>query len=327
MIRLFKCKVKKDSCVNPLIPRGLLTKLFITGINGFIGGHIAREAQCRGYAVSGMDIKAGEGDLPEVTISDITDANAVEDAMLASKPDYVLHYAAITASVEFKRDMARCLRINICGFINAIDSALKSGCKKFVYASSSAVYADSFSEDSRIDISTQSNYYARAKFMCELIAESHARQHPAMKVVGIRHFNTYGPMGAEKGEYANLINTFIMSKLNREPLIIYGDGSQSRDNIYVGDAVKLVLEVTEKADRGVYNAGSGQSTSFKRLAELIDKGNIRYVESPIPSQEYQHYTKADMGKTLALIGGFEFTDIGTGIAKTLEYYERKAARS
>ena len=234
-----------------------MRKLFITGINGFLGGSIAREAKLRGYSVSGLDVKPGESSSPGITIADITDTRAVEDAMLAAKPDYVLHYAAITASVEFKRDMARCFRINIGGFINAIDSALKSGCKKFVYASSSAVYADSFSEDSRIDISAQPNYYARAKFTCELIAESYARLYPGMKVVGIRHFNAYGPMGAEKGEYANLINTFIMQKLNRQPLLIYGDGSQSRDNIYVDDAVKLVLELTEKADRGIYNVGSG----------------------------------------------------------------------
>ena len=292
-------------------------KLFITGISGFIGTHITEEGLKRGYEVSGLDVKPGRIKDVDVIQADITDRQAVEDAI--KDVDYVVQLAAKTASVEFARHMRQSYDVNVGGFLNVIDASLKAGCKRFVYASSSAVYTDTFSEDAVIDVKKQANHYAKTKLMNEMIAQSYETQF-GMKTLGIRYFNTYGPLGVEKGEFANLIDSFINCKLENKPLVIYGDGGQRRDNIYIDDAVALTYEVLEKGAESIYNIGSGTSTSFREIAEMIDRNNIQYVKNPIPKEQYQFFTKADTRRILSLSKGFQFTDVKSGVAKTLEHY-------
>ena len=297
-------------------------RLFITGISGFIGTHLAKEGVKRGYEVSGLDIKPCSIDGADVIEANITDRDAVDNAI--KDVDLVIHLAAVTASVEFTRMMKECHTTNVGGFINVIDTSARAGCRRFIYASSSAVYTDKFSENAIIDIKKQGNHYAKSKLMNEMIANSYESIFD-MKTIGIRYFNTYGPFGTEKGEYANLINTFIQCKLDGEPLVIYGDGSQRRDNIYIDDAVALTYEVLEKGTESVYNIGSGSDLSFREIAELIHKDGIKYADNPIPKAQYQYFTKADTSRILDLAKGFKFTDVREGIAKTLEHYRSKPA--
>jgi nucleoside-diphosphate-sugar epimerase len=295
-------------------------KLFITGISGFIGTHMAEEGLRRGYEVSGLDTKPCSVEGASFINADITDRRAVDDAI--KEADFVIHLAAVTASVEFNRRMRQSYAVNVDGFLNVIDASARAGCKRFVYASSAAVYADKFSEDSVIDVRKQANPYAKTKLIDEMVAQSYESKF-GMKAIGVRYFNTYGPLGIEKGEFANLIDAFIKCKLEKKPLVIYGDGSQRRDNIYIDDAVALTYQVLEKGTESVYNIGSGASTSFKEIAEIIDKDGIEYVGNPIPRDQYQYFTEADTRRILALCEGFKFTGVRQGIAKTLEYYGRK----
>ena len=296
-------------------------KLFITGISGFIGTHLALEGLKRGYQVSGLDIKPSSIEGVNVAKADITDKEAVVKAM--TDAEIVIHLAAVTASVEFTRMMRECYTINVGGFLNVIDASVRAGCKRFIYASSSAVYLDRFSEDAIIDMRKQGNHYAKSKLMDEMIASSYESMF-GIKAIGLRYFNTYGPLGAEKGEYANLINTFIQCKLDGRPLVIYGDGSQRRDNIYIDDAVALTYEALEKGTESIYNIGSGSDMSFKEIAELIHKDGIKYINNPIPKEQYQYFTRADTSRILSLAEGFKFTGISEGIAKTLEHYTAKS---
>ncbi len=292
-------------------------RLFITGISGFIGTHLAKEGLRRGYEVSGLDTRPCGLEGIGFTKADINDKEAVESAIKGA--DCVIHLAAVTASVEFTRRMKECYTTNVGGFLNVIDASARSGCKRFLYASSSAVYLDDFSEDAVIDIKKQGNHYAKSKLVDEIIALSYQSLF-GMKTIGLRYFNTYGPLGVEKGEYANLINTFIKCKLEGKPLVIYGDGSQRRDNIYIDDAVALTYEVLENGTESIYNIGSGTDSSFREIAELIDKDGIKHIDNPIPKEQYQYFTKADTSRILGLAKGFRFTGIREGIARTLQYY-------
>ena len=289
-------------------------KLFITGICGFIGRHVAREAIRRGYEVYGIDIQHTPIEGAKITICDITDKEGVAKAM--DHPDYVIHLAAITSNLTFKEVLEGCYKINVLGFINVIDAAANAGVKKFVYASSSAVYIDGFSENTKLDIEKQENHYGRTKIMDEMIAASYADIKKPMKVIGLRYFNTYGPTGEKKPRAsANMINNFLKARREGEPLVIYGDGTQKREFLYIDDCVNFTLGILEKGTEQIYNVGSGESHSFTEVAKLISK-RIEYIENPIPKSQYQFYTKADTRRLLKLFPDYKFVGLEEGIKRS-----------
>jgi len=107
-------------------------KLLITGVSGFIGRHVAEEAMRRGYSVAGIDSKPCQIGGVEFTRADIRDRDSLVQAM--KDREYVIHLAAITSNVEFITTPLECYDVNANGFLNIIDLAAKSGCKRFVYA-------------------------------------------------------------------------------------------------------------------------------------------------------------------------------------------------
>lgn len=286
--------------------------LLITGAAGFIGRNIASEAVALGYKVTGLDAAGDKLEGAEFFRGDIRDKELV--AKLAKGKDYVIHLAAITSNIEFEKDPSRCYDINVNGFLNVIDAAARSKCKKFVYASSASVYSESFSEETVIDIKKQKNHYAKTKLINEMIADSYHNVRK-LETIGLRYFNVYGQEENSKGDYASIISRFVQLDREGKQLEIYGDGQQSRDFVYVKDIAKITLGFLEKGGEGVYNVGTGKSTSFNEIARLINKDKIVYAKNPLTS--YQLYTRADNSKLLGLFKGYKFTEIkeGVGILK------------
>ncbi len=278
-----------EACRNCRLQSGKFMKetIFITGIAGFIGSHIASEALKQGYNVKGIDVKDCGIEGIEFTKADIRDKDSIGKAMEGS--DYAVHLAAITSNVEFEKNMYECYDINVRGFNTIIDAAAKKGIE-MLYASSSAVYIDSFSEDATIDIKKQRNHYAKTKLMNEMVAQSYIDRY-GMKAIGMRFFNVYGAGENQKGNYASIISQFIDAKKAGKPLIIYGDGKQARDFIHVDDVARMALELMKKADQQIYNIGTGIATSYNSIADMIDKDAKQYVKNPLSS--YQYLTKAD----------------------------------
>ena len=290
-----------------------MLKIFITGINGFIGRNIAAEALKRGYGVSGLSIDPGIQDGADITIGDIRKKEDVERAINGA--DYVIHLAAITSNVEFEKDLKRCYDINVNGFVNVLQSAIEHKCKRFIYASSAAVYVDEFSEDKVIDFGKQRNHYAKTKLMNEMIAQSY---HDVYKIdtIGLRYFNVYGKGENEKGNYASIITLLMNANKAGKPLEIYGDGKQARDMINVSDVAKITLEIMEKGKHDVYNVGTGDATTYNTIADAINKDNKRYVNNPLSS--YQYLTKADTGRLKEIIGDYKFRNVKESIETLLK---------
>ena len=280
--------------------------VLVTGCSGFIGSHVSERALSEGYRVIGLDVKDCSNPEVEFIKGSITDKLAVEKAV--SGADYVIHLAAITSNIEFEKDYERAHEVNVNGFLNVINAAAKSKCKKFLYASSSAVYPEEsqFSEDFIINIKRQRNHYAKSKLINEMYAESY-RDIYKLPTVGMRFFNVYGPGENEKGDYASIITIFKSYKEMGKKLVIYGDGSQARDFIYVKDVAEIVLKLLKKAESGVYNVGTGTATSYLKIAELIDPLNKEHIPNPLSS--YQRLTRADTGKLEEAIGEYKFTEL------------------
>lgn len=286
-------------------------RVLITGASGFIGRYVAEEALRRGYRVTGVDRNPRHPAGIAFLEADIRDKDRMAQAMEGQ--DSVIHLAAVTSNVEFMRNPMECYEINVNGFLNVIDAAAKSGCKRFVYASSAAVYADSFSEDTVIDVRKHGNHYAKTKIMNEMVARSYEHIHK-MRTTGLRFFNVYGNGENEKGDYASIVTIFLKAKKKGEPLAVYGDGTQSRDLIHVSDAARITVSLLEKGLEDIYNVGTGASTAFTVIAQMIDGQNLRYVPNPLP--DYQHYTRADMTRLSRALGDCDVAALEKGIRDT-----------
>lgn len=284
-----------------------MPKLFITGISGLIGRTVAERAVKLGYDVTGVDRTGNQIAGIKVVKADIRDTKRMLE--LTKKADYVIHVAAITSNLEFSKDMALCYDVNVNGFNSVIDAAAKNNCKRVVYASSSAVYNDKFSEDVVFDLQNMKNHYAKTKLMNEMVAESY-NDVGKVEAVGTRYFNTYGPGEWSKGAYANIINIYIRELLEKGQMTIYGDGKQRRDIIYVSDVADITLRLLRKGKPGIYNVGTGKTTSFNEIAQMIG-GKRVYVKNKLNT--YQLFTKADTRKLLGAIGDYKFKSVKDGV--------------
>ena len=288
--------------------------LLVTGSSGFIGSHVTKEALKRGYSVKGLDLKENDNAAIEFVKGDIRDKSAVSKAI--EGVDFVIHLAAVTSVVEFEKDPVGCFDTNVNGFLNILSSAHKNGVKKVLYASSAAVYTgEHFSDSLPLDYGKQHNPYAQSKIINEMHAD-YFYNSKSLNSTGLRFFNVFGEGENEKGQYASIAMQFLKNKENEEPLVVYGDGSQARDFIYVKDVAKITLELLEKGSNGVYNVGTGSAISYKNIAEMIDKKNIRYVENPLKA--YQYLTKADTTKLLKAIGDYKFVNLENWLTTKIE---------
>jgi nucleoside-diphosphate-sugar epimerase len=288
-------------------------KMLITGCSGFIGRHAVSYALAHGYSVVGFDIKpAGIKDRRFVFVrGSVTDRKAVVRA--AKGCDYVLHLAAATSLPDFKRDLHANYSINVTGFLNVIDAAKEAGCRKFAYASSSAVYLDEYAEDSVIDVKRLRNHYGKSKLINEMYADSYYDSY-GLKSVGLRYFNIYGP-GEDVKEMSSPITKFIMEKRKNDTITIFGDGKQAKDFTHIDDAIEITFRlIQDTGSTGVYNVGTGVATSFNRIAHLINPKKITYIKNPYLSS-YIFYLKADTRRLFRSIGKYKFITVEEGISR------------
>jgi len=283
--------------------------LFMSGVSGFIGRYVAEEALKRGYQVTGMDRNEPHvvGAEIEFIQADVRDRDAITQIMKGK--EYVIHLAAVTSNLEFEKNPTDCNDTNVGGFVNVVDAAAKSGCKKVIYASSAAVYRDVFAEGAVIDFRKQDNHYAKSKIINEMMAKSYMDIY-GLSTVGLRYFNVYGKGENEKGDYASIVSLFLRAKSEGAALVVYGDGKQARDLINVVDAARITLDLLERGSYDVYNVGTGVATPYGQIAEMIDE-HIRYVPNPLSS--YQYYTRADTGRLRETLDNYQCRQLEQGV--------------
>lgn len=294
-------------------------RLLITGSSGFIGRHMVQKALALGYDVVGLDLKGSAINGEKHITGDIRDIKTVADAMEGA--NYVMHLAAVTSPVDFLDDPVGCYSTNVDGFRNVIDAARKRVVKRFLYASSASMYLNDFSEDAVIDIKRQRNHYAKSKMIDEMIAYSYQDIYE-MNVIGLRYFNVFGLGEDGKGAHASVVGQFLRSREDGKPLVVYGDGKQNRDYIYVDDAVNISFMLLDKGTYPVYNVGTGKAISFNEIADIIHKEGKQFVPNPLPT--YQYHTQADTRILFETIGEYRFTDVKEAIKDISSRYSSKA---
>ena len=247
-------------------------KILITGINGFLGKHLAMKLRDDNEIV-GINLsnksKGLEKKIDNITMieGDISENNTLEK--INSDIDLILHFGSPTSVILFKQDPTRHFNNTVNGMKNILEFAKKNSIKKLIYPSSASVYAKNSPPHTENIIPKPSNPYGSAKVECENLAHSY---NDTVNSIGLRIFAVYGPGEETKQNLSSVINLFLEDVKNSRKPVIFGDGTQTRDFIYVDDAISAIINSTELPQQGIINVGSGISTSFNLVIEKI--GNI-----------------------------------------------------
>jgi UDP-glucose 4-epimerase len=252
-------------------------KVVITGGAGFIGSHIAEHWYNIGAEVHIIDnLRSGfERNLCEfknLTFhkGSITDKNLTDKVIVDT--DYVFNLAALISVPESLKKPDECIDINVKGLLNVMDSSMKHGVKKVIHSSSAAVYGDDphLPKETKMKPKPQTPY-GITKLDGEYYLQMYTEQY-GLNTTSLRYFNVFGPRQDPKSQYAAAIPIFVFKALRNEPLVIYGDGEQTRDFVYVKDVVSAnVLDKKKKKANGVFNVANGKSITINELANLIIK--------------------------------------------------------
>ncbi len=253
-------------------------KVVVTGGAGFIGSNLAEQLAMNNETILVDDFSTGRlGNIQhliekeDVTLikGNVTDMDLLIGAF--EGVDYVFHLAAIPSVRESIETPLLTTAVNIEGTLNVLCASRDASVEKVVFASSAAVYGDSgllpLKEDTILNpISPYGAQKLVGEHYCRVFYEIYG-----LRSTSLRYFNVFGPRQDSTSEYAAVIPKFISQVLQEKNPIIFGDGLQTRDFIYVEDAVRANIAVAENkaSDGEVINLATGKATSINELANQI----------------------------------------------------------
>lgn len=256
----------------------------VTGGAGFIGSHMVDLLVEQGFEVRVIDNLVGgrEENLahhahnPAVMLERRDIRSFAADDALFRGAKYVIHFAGIGDIVPSIEQPLEYMSTNVQGTVHMLECARHAGVQKFVYAASSSCYGLA-SVPTREDHSIDTGYpYALSKYQGEQAA-FHWHQVYKLPVNSIRIFNAYGTRSRTSGAYGAVFGVFLRQKIAGTPYTVVGDGTQSRDFLYVTDVAKAFLAAAQTTHSGrTYNLGAGNPQSVNRLVALLG-GEITYI--------------------------------------------------
>jgi len=256
-----------------------MKKVIVTGGAGFIGTHLAEELLKSGYQVTIIDdLSSGN----KQNIESLLESNNVEfvrgsitDLPLLQKvfnnAHYVFHLAALPGISRSITNPQVTHEVNATGTLNVLVAARDNGLKKVIYSSSASVYGDTPMLPKQEDMPPgPQSPYAVAKLTGEYYCHVFHQVY-ALSTACLRYFNVYGPRQDPHSQYTAVIPQFIKEVSEGNAPNIFGDGEQTRDFVFVKDAVAAnILAIGSKVS-GILNIGTGESNSINHLASLISK--------------------------------------------------------
>ena len=250
-------------------------RVLVTGGAGFIGSHVTDAFLARGDEVSVVDDfsrgQAGRLD-SRVTAYElsVTDAHSLTQVVQASRADLICHLAAqidVQASVA---DPAADAESNIIGTVNVLEAARAAAARVIFASSGGALYGREATKPSAEDAETlPESPYGIAKMCAEHYVGLYNRVHGTCHSV-LRLANVYGPRQDPVGE-AGVIAVFCDRVLAGQAPLVYGDGTQTRDYVYVGDVVRAFTAAADCGKSGTWNIGTGTETTVLDLIAIIDE--------------------------------------------------------
>ena len=305
-------------------------RYLVTGGAGFIGSTLARHLLQNGHDVRILDdFSTGKeenlaqiaSDI-EIHCGSIVDAAAVHTALQGV--DGVFHLAAVASVQRSMEEPEECHAINVTGFLNVLEGCKQNAVKRVVYSTSAATYG----EIDRFPLVESEpcepiSPYGLHKWMNEEMARLYNRR-GWVSSKGLRYFNVFGPRQDPNGDYAAVVPKFITAFLARTPPTIFGDGSQSRDFLFVEDvalANRLAMECTQ-GDGEVFNVCAGKETSLLQLIEAL-----QHLVSPGLEPNFEARRDGDIHRSVgnparaASVLNFSPTfTVPEGLARTVQWF-------
>lgn len=308
-----------------------MQKALVTGGAGFIGSNIVEKLVERDVEVVVLDSQylGDESNLDKIKDDiefidgSVLDTDAVEEAIEGC--DTVFHLAARSSSPMHKDDAAEGARVNIEGFINVAEAAEDEGVEKVVYASTSSMYGSIAPPHKENSGEYPMNLYTASKMSRELYAKTYSVQ-TDVQFTGLRFFSVFGPHEKPKGKYANVLTQFLWKMQDGEQPVIWGEGDQERDMIYVEDVAEANIAAAqriEEANGEVFNVGTGNPHTFNevvnKLNEVLDTDiEAERIENPRDNYVMEH--RADISKIKDVLSWEPEHSFEEGLEKTVDYY-------
>lgn len=269
----------------------------VTGGAGFIGSNLSNALLSRYHKVVVFDsFHTGSREVAEflrMRGASIVEAGSGEIGQVREDVDCVFHLGMPSSSPMYREDPLLVGRV-VEDAIAVFEYARRNDVK-VVYASTSSLYNPS-PPPHREDLPVvPSDFYTEARYYVERLGWLYHDLY-GLEVVGLRLFSVYGPNEKAKGVYANIVSQMVWAALEGRKFLIYGDGSQTRDFVYVSDVVDAFLRAWECDVSGVFNVGTGVETSFNEALELVREVTGRRLEVEYTGEypkNYVYRTRAD----------------------------------
>lgn len=311
------------------------TKIVVTGGAGFIGSHLVEKLLTLGAEVTVIDnflfrnkieflsehknLSIYEGDVRDIGIV----SSAIKDCAL------LFHLAAVLGVEYAQLHPLDVLDVETRGTRNVLAAAVEHGIKRVVVASSSEVYGDSLDVMNEDGPFPTRSAYAIAKLIAEEYCKAFHQEY-GIEYTCLRYFNVYGPRQDERF----VIPRFVNRALSNEPLLIYGDGKQTRDFTYIDDAVEMTLlaAIEPGAKCQAINVGTGVMTTINEVASLIatalDRKNpVKFAHvgyNDKRSRTIEVFTRcADTRRATCLLQYKPETTLESGIQKYISWYLKR----
>jgi UDP-glucose 4-epimerase len=296
--------------------------VLVTGGAGFIGSHSVGKLLAAGARVRVLDnFSSGKRDnLPqqhpdlEVVVGDVRDPVAVNRALAGVS--HVLHLAAqvsVQTSVEQPIESAA---VNVTGFLNVLDGARRAGVRRFVYASSAAVYG----MPARLPLDENAPLLPISPYGLEKAINDHYgalyESLYGMAPLGMRYFNVFGPRQDPSSPYSGVISIFSRRLRSGEGVTLFGDGHQTRDFVYVGDVARANIAALRGVATGACNVATGKTVTLLQLLDALAAvagSRPEVAFAPARNGDIRH-SAADNSRLKHALGIDRFTALEEGLA-------------
>lgn len=293
--------------------------ILITGSSGFIGHNLVKKLRSD-HEIFTIDKRETRGELSDqhfvCDLSDYSCLSRIDDPI-----DVVYHFGSASSILSYRGNEAQLADLEIHQFVNILRFSKKKRVKKFIYPSTASLYSSN--SQGKGNVLNPLNIYAAVKFTEEQIARHYNGN---TKTLGLRIFMAYGPGEESKGARASPISLFLYNILKGESPLIFGDGSQTRDPIFIDDLVDILTSVLYKPGiTGVRDVCTGDLISFNDIISIINRvatTNItpKYVPRP---KSYIEGATGDSSFAKEMLGR-DFTSIDDGIKSMIYVFKNKS---
>lgn len=312
-----------------------LSEILVTGGAGFIGSHIVDRLLDEGFKVRVLDnLSTGEKkNLAQhqnkksfqFIEGDIRNFDLVKKTVKGV--DAVFHEAALVSVTRSVENPLLSNEINVTGTVNLLKACVDAQVKRFIYASSCAVYGDTETLPNHENLAPKPlSPYAVDKLAAEKYAKVFHDVY-GLETVSLRYFNVYGPR-QKHGPYSGVISIFVNRLLKNKPPIICGDGEQTRDFINVKDVVEanMLALSKRKAVGEVFNISTGEATTINKLTETIQKIMDKTSLKPVHAEPRPGDIKHSYGDITKARRNLEYepkVQLEKGLSELVKWYSKK----